>query len=260
MNTGVYAKKDFEIAITKSFSLVHYKHDEVFGCKLYQSNKMIAIVERKTIDKDRAKYAFLNNQGQIITNDLSLSLRDKINSTIDSYDFKMFFEKDNIIVLNETIEMPTVSEVGIAKCLKYWTLGIEYNLSESHMYFHMQTKSLEYILSIDTQSNLDNIYCGISINIPFDNGLFGSGQYFRIRNYGDNSQPWCWYVCNLGNSIDRKDFNQLVCESGKCIQTNEGTYWLVKRYTDDEIVLQGCGDDEYFYRRNNRLIERFKID
>ena len=47
-----------------------------------------------------------------------------------------------------------------------------------------------------------------------------------------------------------KDFNQLVCESGKCIQTNEGFYWLIKRYKGDEMVLQGCGGNEYIYRRN----------
>ena len=33
--------------------------------------------------------------------------------------------------------------------------------------------------------------------------------------------------------------------------------WCVKRYTDDEIVLQGCGDDEYTYRRTDKRTEQF---
>lgn len=32
-----------------------------------------------------------------------------------------------------------------------------------------------------------------------------------------------------------------------------------KRYTDDEIVLQGCGGDEYIYRRLDRRDERFTL-
>lgn len=32
---------------------------------------------------------------------------------------------------------------------------------------------------------------------------------------------------------------------------------MVKRYTDDIIVLQGCGDDEYTYRREDCHDEPF---
>lgn len=91
-----------------------------------------------------------------------------------------------------------------------------------------------------------NIYCGASINIPYDGGMFGSGQYFRIRNYGDNSQPFCGFYCNLGNDAVVRDVP--ACKSGECVQTPEGLYWPVKRCSDSEIVLQGCGDDEYIYR------------
>lgn len=31
----------------------------------------------------------------------------------------------------------------------------------------------------------------------------------------------------------------------------------VKRYTDEQIVLQGCGTDEYIYRRRDRRTEQF---
>lgn len=33
--------------------------------------------------------------------------------------------------------------------------------------------------------------------------------------------------------------------------------WFVKRYNDTEIVLAGCGDDEYRYIKNVDKFERF---
>ena len=57
MKTGVYSTKDFEIAITKSYIIEHYKIEDLLGCKLFHNNKMIAVVERSLADKDKAKYA-----------------------------------------------------------------------------------------------------------------------------------------------------------------------------------------------------------
>lgn len=166
--------------------------------------------------------------------------------------------KDEIIINDSNYYLPKVSEAGIEKCLKLWTMGIEFNITKDSFYFHMQTNKLEYILSIQHNES-KNIYCGISVNIPFENGLFGSGQYFRIRNFNNNSEPYCWWICNLGQKVEKKDFAKLICESDKCIQNNEGTYWLVKRYTDDQIVLQGCGNEEYIYNRLQNKIEYFMI-
>ena len=33
--------------------------------------------------------------------------------------------------------------------------------------------------------------------------------------------------------------------------------WFVKRYKNEEIVLDGCGKDEYIYRKNTWKLERF---
>lgn len=33
--------------------------------------------------------------------------------------------------------------------------------------------------------------------------------------------------------------------------------WFVKRYKNEEIVLDGCGKDEYIYRKNAWKLERF---
>ena len=37
----------------------------------------------------------------------------------------------------------------------------------------------------------------------------------------------------------------------------QNAVWYVKRYTDDEIVLDGCGGDEYVFKRKDDSEERF---
>ena len=54
MTTGVYAKKDLEIAISKHFKLIHYKNENIYGSKLYKDDKLIAVVERMIGDKIKA--------------------------------------------------------------------------------------------------------------------------------------------------------------------------------------------------------------
>ena len=33
--------------------------------------------------------------------------------------------------------------------------------------------------------------------------------------------------------------------------------WLVKRYSNNEIVLTGCGNEEYIHNRKTAMFERF---
>ena len=165
-------------------------------------------------------------------------------------DDKELFEKDTIKIISVDTQMPTVSQKGIAYCLKHWKLGNQLHVFEDVIHFMMNTNKIEYVMMIRKPN--DDIYCGASVAIPYDNGLFGGQQYFRIRSYADNSQPWCRFYCNLGN-------NAIPEYSAKsCITTNEGLLFELKRYTDDEIVLQGFGDDEYFYYRNVYMTERFR--
>ena len=104
---------------------------------------------------------------------------------------------------------------------------------------------------------IPNIYCGASYNIVFDLGMFSGGQFFRIRNYKDNSENYCRFFCDFSYEFREIDIPTEECELGKCLTTSKGLMWCVKRYTDDEIVLQGCGEDEYIYRRTDIRTEQF---
>ena len=121
--------------------------------------------------------------------------------------------------------------------------------------FSLCTGKTEYVFNIDFQDT--NIYCGASYNIVFDLGVFGGGQFFRLRNYKDNSEKYCGFYCDFSYEFKNIEIPTNQCELGKCLQTSNGLMWCVKRYSDDEIVLQGCGDDEYTYSRLEKRTERF---
>ena len=162
---------------------------------------------------------------------------------------------ESFVVDHSGTPLPTVKEAGIPKCLTLWRMADSYHATHDELNFFLCTGKTEYIFSIQAENT--NIYCGASYNIVFDLGLFSGGQFFRIRNYKDNSEKWCGFYCDF--SYESKDIKIPTeqCELGKCLMTTKGLMWCVKRYTDDEIVLQGCGDDEYTYRRTDKRTEQF---
>jgi hypothetical protein len=257
INYGVFAKSDCEIAVSEKFILVFQNLSNRLITRLYKNNdrrgELIAICEHDLSEKVTS-YAFVNSKNESVFNNIELNshLGDDVVWIAES-----FFKKDKIEIISVNTYMPSVSEKGIAYCLKHWKLGNQLNISEDSINFTMNTSKIEYVMMI--RQLRDDIYCGASITIPYDTGLLGGQQYFRIRNYADNSQPWCGFHCNLGKRADIPKFDIPECSTGKCITTNQGLFFEVKRNTDDEIVLQGCGDDEYFYYRNADMTERFEL-
>ena len=253
MEYGVYSKLNYEAAISDVFCLVFYKNTDIFGTKLYKQGKLIAVCEHENTRKITL-YAFTNDNNKNVFNDERLC---SILGEEMVFQDEGVFKKDEINVISADIPMPSVSEKGIAYCLKHWKLGSQLNLFEDALNFTMNTSKIEYVMMI--RKTNEDVYCGASVTIPYDNGLFGGQQYFRIRNFADNTQPWCNFHCSLGNEVALPDFAVPECSTGACIITKQGYYWEVKRYIDDEIALQGCGDDEYFYYRDVYMTERFSI-
>lgn len=259
MQYGVYTSLKYEIALTQRHIIVFYsnKYNTVFGTKLYSDTdgekKLIGACEHNKADKTTG-YAFINSNGEKLGNSERMkNMLDMVFISPDTFSLKMV---DDIEIIPTDTPMSSVSDAGIGKCLKLWKLGNSLQIFEDALQFTMNTDKLEYVCII--RCGNDDIYCGASVTIPFDGGLFGGRQYFRIRNYGDNSKPYCAFHCSLGNDIVIPEFDNTGCKTGQCTLTKQGLIWGVKRYTDDEIILQGCGDDEYPYYRNLYMTERFK--
>ncbi|MBE6607459.1 MAG: helix-turn-helix transcriptional regulator [Ruminococcaceae bacterium] len=259
---GVYRGAKSEIVETDKFVLVIYSsYDKnILGARLYKGfenkKRLVAVCERN-IAEERTEFAYSVEDSDPYAN-VSNSERLKKCLT-EAYDPSVkrsmrrleYFEVDH-----DGSPLPTVKEAGIPKCLTLWRMADSYFSSYDRFNFYLCTGKTEYVFSIDPKDT--NIYCGASYNIVFDLGLFSGGQFFRIRNYKDNSEKWTRFFCDFSYEAGEINIPTDQCELGKCIQTSKGLMWCVKRYSDDEIVLQGCGDDEYTYRREDKRTEQFK--
>lgn len=259
---GVYKSETCEVVETERFALVYYRSrtEMVLGARLYVGidghKKLYAICEYNEVDKTIGyAYKAETESHTVYTNDEQM--KGKLGQAYDALMTKTMKRTEMFLVNHDRTPLPTVGEVGIKNCLLAWRMADSFSSTAGRFSFWLCTGKTEYIFSIEPQDT--NIYCGISYNFPFDLGMYGGRQFFRIRNYKDNSQPWCGFFGDLGYEYRETDVNIPAdqCELGKCVQTNQGLVWGLKRYTDDQIVLQGCGDDEYFYNREEKRAEIF---
>ena len=245
----------------KDLHLFFYCSDDknTLGAKLYKGyenkKRLVAICERDQLE-NRTEYAyFLENSdpNTAISNSERMSLQ--LAGAYDPELKKSMRRLESFAVDHSGVPLPTVKEAGIPRCLTLWRMADSYNADRDRFNFFLCTGKTEYVFSIMPKDV--NIYCGASYNTVFDLGMFGGRQFFRIRNFKDNSEKSCRFNCDF--SYEYKEINVPTgqCELGKCLETSEGLMWCIKRYTDDEIVLQGCGEDEYTYRRNDKRTEQF---
>ncbi len=258
---GVYRSPVSEIVETERFALVYYCSTDqtLLGTKLYagidSQKKLTAVCERDQINQ-RTLYAYETEAHAVIAN--NEALKNMLGERYDHSQTKSMKRTETFFVNRGGASLPTVSEAGFKKCLQLWRMSDSLAATDNRFHFFLCTGKTEYIFSVIPQDV--NIYCGASYNIPFEMGLFGGKQFFRIRNYQDNTQPFCAFTCDFDSEYTDQPVPTVECQYGKCVQTRQGLMWCVKRYTDDEIVLQGCGDDEYIYHRNNCRTEIFTTE
>ena len=260
MQVGVFTSEGLEIAESVYWALVFYDREDqsVMGAELYNGtgeNKTLAAVCERDRQANRTVYAYEEPSGKRWTNDPH-GVCARLGKPL-AYDRRGLRQIDTIHP-SEPFALPTVTDAGIKRCLLLWRMGCIYRCFGTGMLFTMVTNRIEYVFSI-RQENCD-LYCGASLNVPMDQGMLGEGQYFRLRSYGDNTAPFCGFVSHLGDDAEWKTPAPVDCRAGTCTTTEQGLFWPLKRHTDDEIVLDGCGGDEYVYRRDDQKSEYFRQD
>ena len=267
---GVWRGKDCEICETEKYALYLYIKDggACFGMQLYAANTghsentvhaddavqkfCIAVCEHDRTT-GTTHYAFRSPNGTITDNhQLLIPLLGKAWNP----DLKTELTRTEAFFCSPytgKTPLPGVSESGIEKCLYLWRMSSSCSADAQHFKLVLCTEQTEYVLSIVPEDT--NIYCGASCNYPFALGMMAGGQYFRIRAYKDNSAPFCSFHADFSCLPRRPQipFDELIL--GACINGRNGLVWCIKRYNEDEIVLQGCGDDEYIYTRYGKRDE-----
>ncbi len=258
---GVYRSAHSEIVETENFALVYYCTPDktVLGAKLYKGyenkKRLVAICERDQLDEE-IEYAYFPEDSELhAAVSTSRRLSSQLGEAYDPELKKSMRRLETFFVDHSGTPLPTVKEAGIAKCLLLWRMDDSYHADHDWFNFFLCTGKTEYIFSIRPKDA--NIYCGASYNLIFELGMFSGGQFFRIRNYKDNSEKFCGFYCDFSYEAKDMDIPTEQCELGKCLVTSKGLMWCVRRYTDDEVVLQGCGDDEYIYSRTEKRTEQF---
>lgn len=260
---GVWRGANCEIVETERFALIYDCSEDktVLRTRLYKGyenkKKLVAVCRRDEVE-EKTEYAYmLENSTPHTAMTNSEEMAHLLTTPYDAEQKKSMRRLESFSVDHSGTPLPTVKEAGIPNCLRQWRIGNAYLTTPDVFRFYLCTSKTEYIFSIVFQDQ--NIYCGASYNTVFDLGIFGGKQFFRIRNYKDNTADFCRFHCDFSAEPEDIPIPTDQCELGKCIETSKGTMWCVKRYSDDEIVLKGCGDDEYIYRRNDRRTERFVI-
>lgn len=255
---GVYRGESCEIVETERFVLVYGTDvgQEHFFARCYRGleerKKLCAVCERDQAGKATV-YAYRTDGGEACSN--SGVLAEMLGQEFDREQLKGMKRQYTFIINHEKEKLPAVSEAGVKKCLQLWRLGVKYAADARRFFVNCITDRTEYIFSIEPSQI--NIYCGAAYNIPFELGMFGGGQYFRFRNYGENREKWCGFSSDFQMQFPKMEIPVSECRTGECVLTSKGYIWSVKRYTEDEIVLQGCGQDEYTYRRDAGKEETF---
>lgn len=256
---GVYRGINCEIVETEKFALMLYCSSDknILGAKLYKGyenkKRLIAVCERDLVEK--TNYAYFVEDSTPYTAITNGECVHELSKAWDPNVKNSMRRLEAFAVDHSGTPLPAVSEAGLPGCLALWRMSDGYHATHDDFHFFLCTGKTEYIFSIKPEDT--NIYCGASYNIVFDLGLFSGGQFFRIRNYKDNTEKWCKFHCDFSYESREIKIPTEQCELGKCLMTTKGLMWCVKRYTDDEIVLQGCGDDEYTYRRRDKRTEQF---
>jgi len=255
---GVYRSSNAEIVETEKLAIEYYSRGKsVLGAKLYEGNgegkRMVAICERDCKEA-QAGYAYLyeDEKGaeQVATNCEELSAF--LGEEFKRERLQKMERMESFLVNHGEFQRHTVSEIGLRQCLEEWRKGVTAYNSADEINVVICTGKTEYVYSIHKAET--DIYCGCSYNVPMELGLRSYGQFFRLRNYGDNSQEFCRCVYDFDYKMPEIEKKEECVKLGCSLHDNT---WFVKRYCEDEIVLAGCGNDEYIYRRNEEKFERF---
>lgn len=248
---GIYRSNDSEIVETEKFSYVVYSLDSgnTLGAKLYSGmhdkKKLCAVCERDMVNSV-TMYAY-SGEDKVVGNDERL--KGMLGEKYDPSHKKSMKRLEKFFVDHCKRSQPKVSEVGIKGSLLSWKRISQLRISNLGFHFELYTGTNDYVLIIHPHET--NIYCGASYSNVFDMGIMGGVQYFRLRNLGDNSEPFCQFASDFSYISDHKPIKFDVGEKSPACFADDNHIWMVKRYSDDEIVLQGCGGDEYVYYREN---------
>lgn len=254
MKYGIYIRENEEIVITSRFK-AHFIQDEpYYSAFLYYDDKLICTLKRKMEEEKETKWAFLNSEGQVFSNDKKLEKM--INKKYKELDLSDFELKDEIILRTANLDSYlTIDENPIRECLRDWATGSRLEITKERLYFYMQTNINQYMIVVRSDGD---VYGSIKYSVFVENGVFVGNQYFRMRNYLDNRANICWWRCYLGQQYWKENYIDTTKLQTQIYLSRDGTYMLLKDVESEKITLFAGIEEECSYTRGRAFIERFE--
>ena len=244
---------------TKAVSCFN-KSTEKAICKYFNNTekKWKEIGDKYNFPAQTYKKSFLLNETKAylkISNDDDFFL--KLNKKNNILTFHSSFTNNQNLEQIEKIEMDDfnigtkATKETVGQCLAEWSIGSVFNEDDKKHTFAAQinTNKHSYIFSLNKLEGNQILYCRAA-RIRSNN--YGSVFAQNIRLMKNSNEFSANMVLNnLETSKQSIVIKNHLFNPKSCVFVDGGNeiYWSLKDFSEDIIILNGCGDEEYKYIR-----------
>lgn len=262
---GIYRKKDTVIADTERLTIVFKECKDALRAELYegvQENKILRAFAEFDMNAKKAKYAYSDDGGKITSN---CAAEEIIGKKFERAQLNSMKRVETFFVRRDSKPLPTVPEAGFKTCLTKWRTGTKFHCKNGEIFAGIYVGGMEYAFHMAPEM-CENIYVSIVANEAFELGNCVGRQYFRIRNFGDNTEKF-----TVSFSLLNEEFTKVSLPSGEngivfdhpasAADNEDGRTVLesVKKYTPDSITVTNCGDELTYLKDDGDMVERFEV-
>lgn len=143
------------------------------------------------------------------------------------------------------------TKVTVGECLVKWCLGTTYDENDVDQTFALEifTNKHSYIYSFMKWEGMQILYCRAARIKTNNNGSVFAQNVRMMKNdneFSANFPPNNFEISNQDIKINNDLFNPKSCVF---IDGGNEIYWSLKNISDNLIILNGCGGEEYKYSR-----------
>ena len=195
----------------------------------------------------------------------------KLNKKNNILTFHSSFTKNQNLEQIEKIEIDDfkigskATKQTVGKCLSEWNIGSVFSEDDKKHTFtaKINTNKHSYIFSLDKFEGNHILYCRAARISSNNNGSVFAQNIRLMKNNNEFSANMV--LNNLETSKQEINIKNDLFNPNSCVFIDGGNeiYWSLKDFSDDEIILNGCGDEEYKYIRpikENDGYEYFKFE
>jgi len=243
------------------------KFKEKASCKYFCNTKEKWIESGDKLDLQtpiRIKsFSIINSNSSLsISNDNETFLKlNKINNIL-TFNFSInanFEQIEKIQVCNFKIG-EKATEDSIGKCLTKWNLGSGFleDDKENNFTTEITTNKHSYLFTLTKWNNDKILYCRAA-KIKSNNKGSIFAQNIRLMK---NSNEFTAKMAENNSIISKENIliQDHLFNPKSCVFINGGEeiYWSVKEFSEDEIILNGCGGEEYKHSRPKTKSENYE--